>query len=139
MARICFKYWDFNYQPRLVSRWISGPSTVVDLMNCRFNISKQLTKQPYQLVSGFLNHPTILLMAKILHQLRLVVYPTGFIHPRWCRISSLQGYVHPKKRLRINEEQLAFAREHLTNSPSQAAKKIATSSLKNHREFEFHC
>ena len=40
-----------NYQPQLVSRRISGPSTAVDLMNCRFNISKQLIKQLYQLVS----------------------------------------------------------------------------------------
>ena len=35
---------------------------------------------------------TILLMEEILHQLRLVVYPIflqGFIHPRWCRISSI--------------------------------------------------
>ena len=37
----------------------------------------------------------ILLMAEILHQLRLVVYPIiylqGFIHPRWCRISSINS------------------------------------------------
>ena len=39
--------------------------------------------------------PTILLMEEILHQLRLVVYPRlshywpGFIHPKWCRISSI--------------------------------------------------
>ena len=45
------KYWDFNYQPQLVRRQICGPSTEVDLMNCRFNTSKQWIKQPYQLVS----------------------------------------------------------------------------------------
>ena len=36
----------------------------------------------------------VLLMEEILHQLRLVVYPTiykDFIHPRWCRISSLNS------------------------------------------------
>ena len=41
----------------------------------------------------YTQYPLLLLMAEILHQLigRLSHYLQGFIHPRWCRISSING------------------------------------------------
>ena len=42
---------------------------------------------------GELHHDIILLLAEILHQLigSLSHYLQGFIHPRWCRISSINS------------------------------------------------
>ena len=56
-------------------------------------------------IHGGVNDTVILLMDKILHQLigSLSHYLQGFIHPRWCRISSISsiiaGIVGPQKML----------------------------------------
>ena len=43
---------------------------------------------------GATQHQLILLMEEILHQLivSLSHYSHGFIHPRWCRISSINSW-----------------------------------------------
>ncbi len=46
-------------------------------------------------ISQWNNHATVD-GSEILHQLRLVVYPIiyqGFLHPRWCRISSINSTI----------------------------------------------
>ena len=61
-----------------------------------FEPSKMSTIIPKQKASWLVPH-TVDGSFEILHQLRLVVYPClshyfqGFMHPRWCRISSINS------------------------------------------------
>ena len=74
---------------------------------------------PTYLLRGFPWWTAILLVEQILHQLRLVVYPSiykNFIHPRWCRISSINIILATHKRKttktpspQSNEKQIAIS------------------------------
>ena len=53
------------------------------------------------------------LMAEILHQLRLVVHPIifkVFVHPRWCRISSINSMI---TRLLLSKVVIVSCEKHL--------------------------
>ena len=58
------------------------------------NFCKSLERSPFDTVHGSeIPETNILLMAEILHQLvwRISRYLHGFIHPRWCRIVSINS------------------------------------------------
>ena len=67
----------------------------VSVINTVINI--MCINQPSQFVLKMLWKHIILLMEEILHKLigGLSHYLQGFIHPRWCRISSINSIIHP--------------------------------------------
>ena len=76
--------------------WVTGWPRILWMMKSL--VFDFCVLKPYKDPRGF-SSLLILLMEKILHQLRLVVYPIncrvsmGFIHPRWCRISSINSMI----------------------------------------------
>ena len=78
-----------------------------DLFLCQFKIEKGASEWLYEakawgwaanrsIVDNSSKNGTLLLMEEIMHQLigRSSHYLQGFIHPRWCRISSINSMDH---------------------------------------------
>ena len=63
----------------------------------------------------------LLLMEKILHQLigSLSHYLQGFLHPRWCKISSIPSTVCPKKGVTTSHKKVQVRGKMMTPPPER--------------------